>query len=247
MAPLTCQGADDKPNAPAYDLEGLARVFGVGVVKTTDSDGGEIWTVKTVAGTVKQTFRNGRLETTSTEPEIDFDTNSNQPGARIVKTTKDDGTNVVEFRRGGVALRQERKNNTVVLTEVTEPGKDAPILCSRVFLIVQLVSLDACFPGTHEDTRAELKYDIDEITKFIAKNSLFPLTLEQSQFFTEQILRQYTVPVATLPTGSVRKDCQSGEAHRWAGEALAATPAKLRKALEDSIRVPRPPLMCTGL
>jgi hypothetical protein len=80
-------------------------------------------------------------------------------------------------------IRQLKRDDTILSTDTIKP-RSAIFLCMRLFLVSDLVALNACFPDSHDDIRAELRQAIEATTQYIAENSLTPLTSSQSRRMT---------------------------------------------------------------
>jgi hypothetical protein len=250
---LVAAAACGVSNPPAFDpatasdvVDEYAKAFGTTAVRTKDTNGNETAEVHVPGHTIRQQTVGGRTVTTD-QLELDFDWLAKQPGAKVVRSHDKDGLEITEFRRGGVVIRQSRRGNIVNSTD-TIKADGASVLCGRLFLVVDLVALNECFPDSHEDIRTELRRDIEAMTRFISENSLTPLTLDQSRHLTSFIMWNYSRQLEHASPEAIRQACQTGELGRTAiNDVPHWTAAEFRRQTDRVLRIPQPPIMCTGL
>ena len=241
LTTTSCQ----RPDSPPFDassasddpIDEYAKAFETDIVHTRDEKGNEVAEVRIPGHIMRRTMVGGRAVVTD-QIELDFDWLAKQPGAKIVRYRDQNGVVITEFTRGGVVLRQsERKDADVSVETVKADG--AAALCTRLFLVANLVALNKCYPDSHDDIRTELRRDIDTITGFIAENSLTPLTIGQSQHLTSYLVWLYS--------RNLGQDCQAGELGRMATSDIPHwTADEFRNWTAEATRVPQPPLLCTG-
>src|SRR5271167_419646 len=101
---------------------------------------------------------------------LDLAALAKQSGTEVIRRS-DGGKDVVEIRRGGVVITQERG---VTIAAVDHSGHGA-VLCAWRIYVDTLVALDVCQPGAHGELRQDLVEATDAIADFIVANSLTPV------------------------------------------------------------------------
>jgi hypothetical protein len=155
-----------------------------------------------------------------------------QPGTQA---TRNKAGEIIELVRGGVSVGQ--------MVSIDNSGHGA-VLCAWEILIETRNELDSCGPGHRADLRNALDQEIDDINRFIVLNSLDPVTLEQVKAGIASLTELYRQQLEPFSPDMIKKECMPGGK---LGQFLSAydgiTVPEQRKAIEDLLSVPRPPVM----
>lgn len=162
---------------------------------------------------------------------LDLDTLSTQPGTEVIKRSED-GSKVVEIRRGGVTLTREDGQ----LLGFDNSGHGA-IYCTWEIIVGTKVAADVCFPGEFSELSSLLGEEIEALNLFILANSLTPITKADLQArFDERVLR---IKPGSNSCGTVRRDFIVP----FNAQLRSKSRAELKREFDETLAVPRPPVM----
>jgi hypothetical protein len=169
----------------------------------------------------------------------DYDALAHRPGAKVAMDKDAEGnparTIVVP---GQISVVQVRKGKTVLTAEEDISGHGA-VVCARDKVIQMRGLLEAC--GTDEDAEREGAMDdsITRINRFIAANSVTPVTLHALEIDAGQRIALVSKEILKHP----RAACHTPAQRRWLKKIDALTAEKIEDSTDDLLSVPRPPVL----
>lgn len=194
----------------------------------------------------------GLASTTHAGPTPDLDVRATRPGATGTRTHGANGVGIIEFRQGRVVIRQEKRRTTVLSTKVIEPAMHPGAIggnfasCSMAILVAELAELNTCYPHSHDDYRNELYYELDQTTRYFARNYIVPMTLEQGEAMVNLGLGLRANQTASVGRDALRSAFDSGQAKPMARDMLRHSAQEQHKLFEQEFSKLQPEPIAFG-
>lgn len=172
-------------------------------------------------------------------PRFVVDRLSAQSGVQTIQRVEG-ATNVTEWKRNGVTIRQEQNGSTVTSYADDESGKGA-VVCSWMVDVELRAQLRTCPSNLNQDLRDDLDEAINAIDGFIVANSLEPTTLDALHVREAAADAKARGPGPASP-GPSSKTCSSGETGAMIAAMAGLSRTERMKQVSDLLSVPRWPV-----
>ncbi|MCL4677764.1 MAG: hypothetical protein KJ017_04120 [Alphaproteobacteria bacterium] len=150
-----------------------------------------------------------------------------------LKITTENGRKTAHFA-SGVSMTGEYKG-------VDRSGKGA-ILCGWEMYVAVRNMAEICSPSEESEIIKNLNYAIEKTNDFIVANSLHPVTKADLEKGIKARLVSLKEDMSMLEENDLRQECSSGHAAQMKRRMISLSSEEFRKAVDDFLSIPRPPV-----
>jgi hypothetical protein len=162
---------------------------------------------------------------------LDLEAIAKQPGTEVIRRSED-GSKVLEVRRGTVTW--ELKDGTIVGFDSSPHGA---VLCAWEIIVGMKTVMDVCFPGEFPEASSLLGEEIEALDDFIVANSVTPMTKADLRARFDERLRD------VKPGSGTCRAVRQGFIEPLAALLQSTPRAEVRRKFDQTLAVPRPPVM----
>ncbi len=151
-----------------------------------------------------------------------------------VKITTENGRKTAHFA-SGVSMTGEHKG-------ADRSGKGA-VLCGWEMYVAIRNMVEICSHPEESEIIKNLNYAIEKTNDFIVANSLHPVTKADLEKGIKARLIGLKEDMSMLEEYDIRQECSSGHAAEMKQRMISLSSEEFRKAVDDFLSIPRPPVM----
>lgn len=151
-----------------------------------------------------------------------------------VKITTDNGIKTAHFS-GGVTISDNGLS-------MDNSGKGA-VRCSWEIYVTAKNMSELCATTNQGEFKEKIDYALNMMNAFIVRNSLSPITENEIQAQIKEKFLTLKKQTSQIPKEQFEKECSSGFVAHIAKEIASKSFEDLKKSIDDSLSIPRPPVM----
>ncbi|MDD3019946.1 MAG: hypothetical protein PHX61_03065 [Alphaproteobacteria bacterium] len=151
-----------------------------------------------------------------------------------VKITLENGVKTAHFS-GGVTISDDGLG-------MDNSGKGA-VRCSWEIYVAMKNMSELCFPDDESEFKKNLDYAVDKTNDFIIVNSLSPITKSEIEESIKRKFLELKEQISKISKEKFDKECSSGSIAQMKKHMMSKSPEEFRKAVDDVLSIPRPPVM----
>ncbi len=160
-----------------------------------------------------------------------WDRMAKRPDVKIVK----EGEGRTAYFDSGVTISDDGLG-------MDRSGKGAVRCAWEIYVAMKNMS-DLCFPSDDSEFKDNLNYAVDKTNDFIVINSLSPITKTEIE---EEIKKKFLTlkeQTAKMSKEEFEKECTSGDIAKMKKHMMSIPTEEFRKEIDDSLSIPRPPVL----